>query len=48
MLNVFSSNAKGRSDSITLRTATSAYAAKHTTNGKSKLGKIQTSLEGST
>ncbi|KAH7642122.1 hypothetical protein HUG17_5167 [Dermatophagoides farinae] len=34
MLNVFSSNAKGRSDSVTLRTATSAYAAKHTTNGK--------------
>lgn len=36
MLNVFSSNAKGRSDSVTLRTATSAYAAKHTTNGKSE------------
>ncbi|KAF7490044.1 B-cell receptor CD22 [Sarcoptes scabiei] len=34
LLNVFSTNIKGRSDSITLRTATSAYAAKQTTNGK--------------
>lgn len=35
-LNAFSSNAKGRSDSVTLRTATSAHAEKHTTNGKSE------------
>lgn len=35
-LNAFSSNAKGRSDSVTLRTATTAHAEKHTTNGKSK------------
>ncbi|KAJ6222750.1 hypothetical protein RDWZM_001295, partial [Blomia tropicalis] len=33
-LNAFSSNAKGRSDSVTLRTATTAHAEKHTTNGK--------------